>query len=233
MVQATFVSGELPTLLHCNILVLIPKTEPGKVRGIGLLESLWKLITTIIHCRLMRGITFHPDMHRFLPKKGCSTACMEAKLQMQHMYCIGQPLYQIFIDMSKAYDGLDRDRTLQLLQDYGVGENILRILQNFWVTHTIIPQQKECYGEPFPAVRGVTQGDIVSPTIFNIVISAVLYHWYWSMAAQGFDTTTLRFYADDGLLADSNARSLQFGVNEIARLFLCFGLQLNGQKQRL
>jgi len=139
MVQAAFVSGELPTLLHCNILVLIPKAEPGKVHGIGLLESLWKLITTIIHCHLMRGITFHPDMHRFLPKKGCSTACMEAKLQMQHMYCIGQPLYQIFIDVSKAYDGLDRDRTLQLLQDYGVGENILWILQNFWVTHTIIP----------------------------------------------------------------------------------------------
>jgi len=52
------------------------------------------------------------------------------------------------------------------------------------------------------------------------------------MAAQGFDTATLRFYANDGLLADSNARSLQFGVNEIARLFLCFGLQLNGPKTK-
>jgi len=29
-------------------------------------------------------------------------------------------------------------------------------------------------------------------------------------------TTTLRFYADDGLLAGTNAVSLQFGVHEIA-----------------
>jgi len=232
MVQAAFASGELPTLLHCNILVLIPKSEPGKVRGIGLLESLWKLITTIIHCRLMKGITFHPDMHGFLPKKGCSTACMEAKLQMQHLYCTGQPLYQIFIDVSKAYDGLDRDRTLQLLKEYGVGKNIIRILRNFWAMHTIIPRQKGCYGTPFPAERGITQGDIVSPTIFNIVIDTVLQHWYRSMAEKGYNTTTLRFYADDGLLADTNAHSLQFGVNEITRLFLCFGLQLNGPKTK-
>jgi len=82
-----FTTGKLPTLLHCNILVLIPKSEPSKVCDIGLLESLWKLITMITNCCLMEGITFHSDMHGFLPKEGCSMACMEAKLQMQYMYC--------------------------------------------------------------------------------------------------------------------------------------------------
>jgi len=71
IITAAFSTGELPTLLHCNILVLIPKSEPGKVRGIGLLESIWKLITTIIHVRLSSAIKFHPDMHGFLPKRGC------------------------------------------------------------------------------------------------------------------------------------------------------------------
>jgi len=40
IVQEAFRMGELLTLLHCNILVLIPKAEPGKVRGIGLLKSI-------------------------------------------------------------------------------------------------------------------------------------------------------------------------------------------------
>jgi len=34
IVTEAFNTGELPTLLHCNILVLIPKSEPGKVRSI-------------------------------------------------------------------------------------------------------------------------------------------------------------------------------------------------------
>jgi len=44
--------------------------------------------------------------------------------------------------------------------------------------------------------------------------------------------TTLHFYANDGLLAGTNAISLQFGVDEIARLFLTFGLQLNRPKMK-
>jgi len=84
-----------------------------------------KLITTIIHKRLIKGITFHPDMHGFLPTRGCSMACIETKLQMQYMLSTGQPYYQIFIDVSKAYDGLDCNCTLNLLQEYGVGNNIL------------------------------------------------------------------------------------------------------------
>ncbi len=216
IITAAFNTGELPTLLHCNILVLIPKSEPGKVRGISLLETIWKLITTIIHTRLGNDITFHPDMHGFLPKQGCSTACMEAKLQMQIMHRIGKPLYQIFIDVSKAYDGLDRERTLLILRDYGVGENMIRILNNFWDSHTIIPRQRGFFGTPFPVERGVTQGDIISPMIFNIVIDCILHHWYQSMQDHNHLTTTLHFYADDGLLAGANAVSLQFGMNEIA-----------------
>jgi len=68
IIMEAFNTGELPTLLQCNILVLIPKNEPGKVCGIGLLETLWKLTTTILHTRISTGITFHPDMHGFLPK---------------------------------------------------------------------------------------------------------------------------------------------------------------------
>ncbi len=59
IVQLAFRTGQLPTFLQCNILVLIPKSEPGQVTGIGLLESVWKLIMTIIHSRLLDNIQFH------------------------------------------------------------------------------------------------------------------------------------------------------------------------------
>ena len=33
------------------------------------------------------------------------------------------------------------------------------------------------YGEAFEGGRGVTQGYLLSPTIFNVVVDAVVRHW--------------------------------------------------------
>ena len=33
------------------------------------------------------------------------------------------------------------------------------------------------YGEAFKGTRGVTQGDPLSPTLFNVVVDAVVRHW--------------------------------------------------------
>ena len=33
------------------------------------------------------------------------------------------------------------------------------------------------YGEAFKGARGVTQGDPLSPTIFNVVVDTVVRHW--------------------------------------------------------
>ena len=37
------------------------------------------------------------------------------------------------------------------------------------------------YGEAFKGAQGMTQGDPLSPTIFNVVVDAVLRHWVMIM----------------------------------------------------
>ena len=87
-------------------------------------------------------------------------------------------LYMIFIDIKKAYDSLDRDKVIQLLRNYGVGENICNIISNMWLEDIIAPKQKQYYGQPFLSHKGVKQGDIILPTIFNIVVDAVIRDTY-------------------------------------------------------
>ena len=41
-------------------------------------------------------------------------------------------LYVIFMDLHKAYETLDRDRCLDILEGYGVGHRAFRILRTYW-----------------------------------------------------------------------------------------------------
>ena len=48
LVRLAFETGEMPQAFCNGVLVLIPKSNPGEYRGIALLESIYKLISTII-----------------------------------------------------------------------------------------------------------------------------------------------------------------------------------------
>jgi hypothetical protein len=50
----------------------------------------------------------------------------------------------------------------------------MRFIEKVWKMDTIVPKQAGFYGKHFSAGHGVRQGDIMSPTIFNIVADAVI-----------------------------------------------------------
>ena len=77
-------------------------------------------------------IEFHDCLHGFLAGKGTGTATIEAKLSQQLAYIEQQPLYGVYIDLRKAYDAMDRDRCVLIMKAYGVGPNMLHLIENFW-----------------------------------------------------------------------------------------------------
>jgi hypothetical protein len=79
-----------------------------------------------------------------------------------------EALYATFIDLRKAYDAMDRERCLLLLKGYGVGPNMLRLIEHFWDVAMLACRAVGVYGAPFKAYRGVTHGGSLSPRIFNV-----------------------------------------------------------------
>jgi len=85
IVQTAFSTGELPQALNVAILVLLKKPCGNEFRGIGLLETVWKLISTIIDRRMKEAVDFDDSddsVRGFRQKRGTGTAILCNKLRM-------------------------------------------------------------------------------------------------------------------------------------------------------
>ena len=134
----------------------------------------------------------------------------------------------IFLDLTKAYDALDRSRSLEILKGYGVGERVIRLLREYWNKSTMVARAGGYYGTSFKGGRGVTQGNPLSPIIFNVVVDAMVRHWV-TLEVREAETRGERgrdgrhqaalFYADDGMVALSDPQWLQWEFTKLVGLF--------------
>jgi hypothetical protein len=99
---------------------------------------------------------------------------IEAKLAQQSAWMEQEPLYQVFVNLRKAYDHLDQERCLAIMTGYGVGPKILRLQTTFWNQAQMVCQAGGNFGKPFGASRGVTQGGPLSSLMFNVCVNAVI-----------------------------------------------------------
>ena len=82
IVQSCLKEGIIPQAFQFGTLVIIPKDDNGGVRGIGLLETIHKLISQIINIRISGTVDFCDSVHGFRRERGTHTAIGEAKLWM-------------------------------------------------------------------------------------------------------------------------------------------------------
>ena len=115
MTETAFREGNLAEEATWQTVVLIPKGK-GEFRGIGLVEVTWKVVAVILHRRLTAGIKLHDALHRFREGRSTGTATLEAKLLQQLADMREEVLFVIFLDLTKAYDALDRSRSLEILK---------------------------------------------------------------------------------------------------------------------
>ena len=98
-------------------------------------------------------------------------------------------------------------------EDAGVGLKALRLIRIFWDKGILVCRASGYHGSPFSAERGVTQVGPLSPTIFNIMVDAIVQEWMRQMELAGFNVTDIRtivavFYADNRLVAARDPKTL-------------------------
>ena len=70
-------------------------------------------MVAILNHRFTSSITYHDVLHGFRAGRGTGTATLESKLLQKLAAMRDEVLYAIFLDLTKAYDALDRSRCLK------------------------------------------------------------------------------------------------------------------------
>ena len=92
------------------------------------------------------------------------------------------------------------------------------------------------YGVEFKGAQGVTQGDPLTSTIFNVVVDAVVRHWVTVMVEGAEDRVdhgkegrhqNALFYTDNGMVTSLYPQCLQGAFRTLVGLFSRVGLRNN------
>ena len=95
------------------------------------------------------------------------------------------------------------------------------------------------FGLPFKGYHSMTQGDLLSPMLFNVVVYAIIRHWVTFveptvdvLEGLGLSIRELAayFYAEDGLVASIKPERLQREFDILTGLFDQVGLSMNTRK---
>jgi hypothetical protein len=90
--------------------------------------------------------------------------------------CIEQqvPLYQVFVDLTKAFDTINRSALWTILEKLGCPCEFVEMLKQLHRNMKARVNFNGSLSEPVPVDNGVKQGDIPAPTLFSIYFAVML-----------------------------------------------------------
>ena len=83
-------------------------------------------------------------------------------------------IYFCFIDYAKAFDCVDHNRLWKILQEMGVPDHLTCLLRNLHASQGATVRAKHGKRHSFQIGKGVCQGCILSPCLFNLYAEYIM-----------------------------------------------------------
>ena len=141
-------------------------------------------------------------------------------------------LYLCFMDHSKAFDKVRHEDLFQMLNKLDVDGKDLRILSNlYWKQKATVRLEGQQHSEETSIRRGVRQGCVLSPDLFNLYSENILREIedIKGIELGGHNINNLR-YADDTVLIAQSEETLQHILETVVEASENKGLALNISK---
>lgn len=196
-----------------------------------------KLFLKIIHERIYRKLEERIGHTQFGFTSGLGTreGLFSVQVLIQRCRDINKTVYACFIDFEKAFDKVKHQKMLDILKNTGLDDKDIRIIANLYWKQKANVRIEECHSDEIEICRGLRQGCILSPLLFNIY-SEELFKETLEEATDGIKVNGVVInnirYADDTLLVADTPDGLQRLLNRVAEAGLEYGLKLNGAKTK-
>ena len=169
------------------------RTECGNYRGISLVAHACKMLLKIIARRLSEyceRVGILPEEQSGFRANRSTTDMMFMIRRLQELARKKRiPLYVWFIDLTKAYDSVDRSLLWTVLARFGVPQNTISVIRQFYdgMRACVRLDDRVC-SRWFAVEQGLHQGCVHALLLFNIFFAAVI------------NVTSTRFKADKRIM---------------------------------
>ena len=149
---------------------------------------------------------------------------------------MNQPQYMCFKDFTKAFDMIRHEQLWFTMLEMGFPPHLVEILRNLYRQQMAAVRTAGIVSSWFQIKKGVRQGCVISPCLFNIlaemVMRRVLEDWKGGFRIGGMTINNLR-YADDIVLIAETAEKPQELVDRLTQEGTNYNLLLNAAKTKV
>ena len=237
LINTIYNTGQLPSDFRKSVFITLQKkpgaTECENHRTISLMSHATKILLRIIMARIRNKL--HPEISDtqfgFVPDKSTRNAIFTLSRLMERSIEVNHDIYLCFIDYSKAFDKVRHEKLFEILKMLNIDGKDFRTLRNlYWEQSAAVRIDGE-YTIFSEIKRGVRQGCVLSPDLFNIYSEIILrtISDIEGVKVGGRNVNNLR-YADDTVLIADSEQGLQNLLSAVADESEAMGLQLNAKK---
>ena len=181
MFQVFWANGQLPRdLRDANIIHLYKnkgdRTSCDNHHGISLLSIAGKILARIMLNRITKHILDDVSESQCGFRMQRGTVDMVFAIRQLQEKCVEQhlDLHLLFIDLTKAFDIVNRAALWAILSKLGCPPRFVQIIRSFHDGMFCRVIENGGASNPFPVSNGVKQGCVLAPTLFSLLFAQML-----------------------------------------------------------
>ena len=141
------------------------------------------------------------------------------------------------INYAKVFDCVDHNKPWKILEEMGIPDHLTCLLRNLYAGQEVTVRTGHGTTDWFKIGKGVCQGCILSPCLFNLYAEYIMRNTGLEEAQAGIkiagrNINNLR-YADDTTLVAESEEELKSFLRKVKEESENFGLKLNIQKTKI